>query len=157
MAGKVRPIPEGFHTVTPHLIIKGAAKAVEFYKKAFGAEEIMCMPGPGGSVMHAEIKIGNSIIFLADEFPDWGCLSPATLNGSPVTIHLYVEDCDAAFNKATQAGAEALMPPSDMFWGDRYGKLKDPFGHQWSIATHTEDVSPEECAKRCAESMAGAK
>lgn len=151
----VKPIPEGFSTVTPHLIIKGARKAIDFYKKAFGAEELFSMPGPGGAVMHAEIKIGNSMIMIADEFPDWGCLSPASLNGSPVTVHLYVPDCDAVFKKATQAGAEAVMPPTDMFWGDRYGKLKDPFGHSWSVATHKEDLTPEECAKRAAEAMAG--
>jgi len=147
----VKAIPEGFRTVTPHLIIKGAGKAIEFYKKAFGAEEIMRMPGPDGkSIMHAEIKIGNSVIMLAEEFPDYGCLSPTSLNGSPITVHLYVENADAVFSKAIQAGAKEAMPLTDMFWGDRYGKLIDPFGHHWSVATHVKDVSPEECAKAAA-------
>lgn len=151
----VKPIPDGFSTVTPHLIIKGAGKAIDFYKKAFGAEELFRMPGPDGGVMHAEIKIGSSMLMIADEFPDMGCLSPKTLNGSPVTIHMYVPDCDAVFKKATQAGAEPIMPPADMFWGDRYGKLKDPFGHSWSVATHKEDLTPEECGKRAAAAMSG--
>jgi len=157
MAGKVNPIPEGCHSVTPHMIIKGAGKAIDFYKKAFGAEEIMRMPGPGGNVMHAEIQIGDSRVFLADEFPDMGCLSPATLKGSPVTIHLYVKDVDATFKQATGAGATVKMPPTDMFWGDRFSKVQDPFGHEWSIATHKEEVSPEECAKRMAAQMGGGK
>jgi len=157
MAGKVKAVPEGCHTVTPHLIVKGGAKALDFYRKAFGAEEVFRMPGPGGGIMHAEIQIGDSRIFLADEFPDMGCLSPATLKGSPVTIHLYVEDVDAAFKKATQAGAEPVMPPADMFWGDRYGKVKDPFGHHWSIATHKEDVAPQECERRAASAFAAGK
>jgi uncharacterized glyoxalase superfamily protein PhnB len=157
MAGNVKPVPEGFHTVTPHLIIRGAAKAIEFYKKAFGAEEIMRMPGPDGqSIMHAEIRIGDSHIMLNDEFPDWGKVSPQALNGSPVTIHLYVNNVDAVFNKAVQAGATAVMPVTDMFWGDRYGYLQDPFGHCWSVATHIADYTPEECMKRCQEAMGGA-
>jgi PhnB protein len=157
MAGKAKPIPDGFHTITPHMIIRGAAKAIEFYKKAFGAEEIMRMPGPDGqSIMHAEIRIGDSVIMLNDEFPDWGKVSPQALNGSPVTIHLYVNDADAVFNKAVQAGATAIMPVADMFWGDRYGCLQDPFGHHWSVATHIADYTPEECMKRCQEAMGGA-
>lgn len=156
MAGKVSPIPEGFHSVTPHLIIKGAGRAMDFYKKAFGAEEVMCMRGPDGqSVCHAEIKIGNSHVFLADEYPDMGCIGPQTLKGSPVTIHLYVNDADKVFNQAVAAGAKVTMPVTDMFWGDRYGKLEDPFGHHWSVATHIEDVSPEECAKRMQAAFAG--
>ncbi len=152
----VKPIPEGFSSVTPHLIIKDAAKAIDFYKKAFGAEEICRMPGPDGkTVMHAEIKIGNSHVMLADEFPEYGCVGPQTLKGSSVTIHLYVNDADKVYNQAVAAGAKATMPPTDMFWGDRYGKLEDPFGHNWSVATHIEDVSPEECAKRAAKAFAG--
>lgn len=155
MAGKVSPIPEGFHTVTPHLIIKGAGAAIDFYKKAFGAEEIMCMKGPDGGIMHGEIKIGNSHLMIADEFPQMGCLSPKTLNGSPVTVHLYVNDVDAVFNQAVKNGATPAMPPTDMFWGDRYGKVVDPYGHHWSIATHKEDVTPEECGKRAAAAFGG--
>ena len=149
--------PEGMHTATPHLIIKGASKAIEFYKKAFGAEELFSMPGPGGSVMHAEIKIGDSVIYLADEAPDWGCVGPQTLKGSSVTIHLYVPDCDAAYDRAVKAGATASMPLQDMFWGDRYGKITDPFGHVWSLATHKEDLSPDEIGQRMAAAFGGGK
>jgi uncharacterized glyoxalase superfamily protein PhnB len=156
MAGPVQPIPEGFHTITPHLIIKGAGQAIEFYKKAFDAEELFRMPGPDGkSVMHAEVKIGGSILMVADEFPDYGCLGPKSIGNSPVTIHLYVKDADAAYAKAVKAGATATMPLQDMFWGDRYGKLTDPFGHHWSIATHKEDVAPDECARRAAAAFGG--
>ncbi len=153
----VSPVPEGFRTITPHLIIKDAAKAIDFYKKAFGAEEVMCMRGPGGNgIMHAEIKIGDSYLMIADEFPDFGCLGPKSIGGTPVTVHLYVKDADAVYNQAVKAGATATMPLTDMFWGDRYGKLADPFGHHWSVATHKEDVSPEECAKRMAAQFGGA-
>lgn len=157
MAGKVKPIPEGFRTVTPHMIISGAGKAIEFYKKAFGAEEIMRMPGPDGqSVMHAEIRIGDSAIMLADEFPGGGCgASPTTLKGSCVCIHLYVDNADALFNRAVAAGAKPTMPMTDMFWGDRYGKVTDPFGHEWSIATHQRDVTPEEIGQAAAAFMKG--
>ena len=152
----VSAIPEGFRTITPHLIIKGAGEAIEFYKKAFGAEEIMRMPGPDGkSVMHAEIKIGDSHMMLNDEFPDFGCLSPKTIGGTPVTIHLYVKDVDAVYNQAVKAGATPTMPITDMFWGDRFGKLADPFGHHWSVATHKEDVTPADCAKRMASQFSG--
>jgi uncharacterized glyoxalase superfamily protein PhnB len=145
----VRAIPEGFHTITPHLIIRGAAAAIDFYKKAFGATEVCRHPGQDGkTLMHAELKIGDSHLFLADEFPQMGCKSPLALGGSPVTISLYVEDTDAVFNRAVAAGAQVRMPPMDMFWGDRYGQITDPFGHVWSIATHKEDVSPEELARR---------
>jgi uncharacterized glyoxalase superfamily protein PhnB len=151
-----RPIPEGFRTITPHLIIKNAGQAIDFYKKAFGAEEVMCMRGPDGKgVMHAEIKIGDSMFMIADEFPQMGCISPQTLGNSPVGIHLYVSDVDSVFNQAVKAGATVKMPVTDMFWGDRYGKLQDPFGHQWSVATHKEDVTPEECAKRAAAAFGG--
>ena len=125
-----------------------AAAAIEFYKKAFGAEEIARMPGPKGSVMHAEIQIGDSRIMLNDEFPDFGKMGPASIGGTPITIHLYVNDVDALFDRAVKAGATARMPVADMFWGDRYGQIEDPFGHHWSIATHKEDVSPEECMRR---------
>lgn len=150
-----KPIPEGFRTITPHLICKGAGQAVDFYKKAFGAEEVMCMRGPDGkSIMHGELKIGDSIFMIADEFPQMGCIGPQGGN-SPVGIHLYVKDVDAIFNQAVKAGATVKMPVTDMFWGDRYGKLQDPYGHQWSVATHKEDVTPEECAKRAAAAFGG--
>lgn len=149
---KVKPIPEGFHSVTPHLVIDGAGKAIEFYKKAFGAEECFRMDSPDGQkVMHAEIRIGDSPIMLADEFPDYGSVGPRKVGGSPVVVHLYVNDVDATVEKAVQAGAKLTMPVMDMFWGDRYGKLEDPFGHHWSVATHTRDLTPEEIAKGMAE------
>lgn len=150
----VPAVPPGFRTVTPHLVIRGAAKAIEFYKKAFGAEEIMRMPGMGpDSIGHAELKIGDSIIMLADEFPGMPVQSPAKLGGTTVNLHLYVKDCDATFNQAVAAGAKVTMPLMDMFWGDRFGKVMDPFGHEWAVATHKEDVTPEECARRGAEAM----
>ena len=141
---KVNPVPEDMHSVTPHLVCAGAAEAIEFYKKAFGAVEAARVPGPGGKLMHALIRIGDSAVMLVDEMPEWGALGPKTLNGSPVTLHLYVEDADAAFERAVKAGAKVTMPLADQFWGDRYGKLVDPFGHHWSIATHVRDVSMEE-------------
>lgn len=148
MSAPVKAIPEGFHTVTPHLVLNDAGAAIEFYKKAFGAEEICRMPGPGGQgVMHAEIRIGNSHIMLADEWPGMILKSPRTLGATTFTIHLYVENVDQAFEQAVAAGATAEMPPSDMFWGDRYGKLSDPFGHTWGIATHIKDMTPEEIGK----------
>lgn len=147
MAKPGKPIPDGYSTVTPHLIIDGAAKAIEFYKEAFGAEELHRMPGPGGKVMHAEIKIGDSHLMLADQWPDYGVLGPQE-GKSPVTLHIYHNDVDAAMAKAEKAGARITMPAEDQFWGDRYGKLVDPFGHHWSIATHKEDLTPEEMEKR---------
>ena len=141
---KVKAIPQDMHVVTPHLIIAGAANAIEFYKKAFGAVEAARLPGPDGKIMHAMIRIGGDAIMLVDEMPQWGALGPKALKGSPVTIHLYVEDADAFFKRAVDAGAKVTMPLADQFWGDRYGKVEDPFGHQWSIATHVRDVSPDE-------------
>jgi uncharacterized glyoxalase superfamily protein PhnB len=141
---KVKPIPEGMHTVTPHLVCAGAAEAIEFYKRAFGAVEAARLPGPQGKLMHAMIRIGDSAVMLVDEFPEMGALSPTSLKGSPVTIHLYVEDVDATVARAVKAGAKITMPVADMFWGDRYGQLVDPFGHRWSVGTHVRDVSPEE-------------
>jgi PhnB protein len=143
----VKPIPEGSHTVTPYLICNGAADAIAFYKKAFNATEFVRMPGPNGRVLHAEIRIGDSNVMLTDEMPERGCLSPKSLKGSPVTIHLYVENADAFVAQAVSAGATIKMPVTDMFWGDRYGQIEDPFGHQWSVATHTRDVTPEEMQK----------
>jgi uncharacterized glyoxalase superfamily protein PhnB len=154
---EVKPIPEGMNTVTPHLVCRGAGRAIEFYKKAFGAQEIGRMDMPeGGKVLHAAIRIGNSVIMLIDEFPEWNTVGPQTLNGSPVTIHLYVENAELVFTRAVQAGATVIMPLEDMFWGDRYGKLQDPFGHTWSIATHTRDVSHEEMTQ-AAKEMFGPK
>lgn len=148
MAKPGKPVPEGYHTLTAHLVVKGAAAAIEYYKKAFGAEEVLRMPGPGGTIMHAEIRIGDSHIMLNDEFPDFRKLSPRTIGGSPVTLHLYVNDVDAVFDRAVKAGATVMMPVGDMFWGDRYGALEDPYGHHWSIATHKEDLTAEEIAER---------
>jgi uncharacterized glyoxalase superfamily protein PhnB len=148
MPSKVNPIPPGQHTVTPHMIIKGAAKAIDFYKKAFGAEEIMRMSMPDGLIGHAELKIGDSFLYLADEFPQSEAKSPQSAGTTTITLHLYVQDADAAFAKAVKAGATVKMPLTDMFWGDRYGQLADPFGHIWAIATHKEDLTPQEMAKR---------
>ncbi|MFQ5502105.1 MAG: VOC family protein [Phycisphaerae bacterium] len=155
MSNQVNAVPEGFRTVTPHMTLKDAGAAIEFYKKAFGAEELCRMAGPGGQgVMHAEIKIGDSVIMLNDEFPGCGPMAPTSLNGTSVTVHLYVEDVDKAFNRAVEAGATPAMPVTDMFWGDRYGGVTDPFGHRWSVATHIEDVSPEQCAERAEKFLA---
>ena len=146
-------IPEGYHTATPYLIINGAADAIEFYKKAFGATELMRMPAPGGKIGHAEIKIGDSPIMLADEHSEMGYKSPQTLGGSPVSIMIYVEDVDTVFNQAIAAGATAKMPLMDQFWGDRYGTIVDPYGFRWSLATHTRDMSPEEMERAQDEMM----
>ena len=140
---QVKAIPEGMHTVTPHLVCAGAADAIEFYKKAFNATEVGRLAGPQGKLMHAMIRIGGSAVMLVDEFPQWNSLGPKALKGSPVTIHLYVEDVDAWVKRAVAAGAKITMPLEDMFWGDRYCRLEDPFGHHWSVATHLRDVSPE--------------
>jgi len=140
----VKPIPDGMHAVTPHLICAGAAQAIDFYAQAFGAVELARLPGPGGKLMHAMVKIGDSTVMLADESPDWGILGPASLKGSPVFIHLYVEDVDATVARAVAAGAKLTLPATDMFWGDRYAQVEDPFGHRWSVATHVADLSPEE-------------
>ena len=139
---KVAPVPPGYHTVTPHLVCRGTAGAVEFYKKAFGARQLMLMTGPDGTVMHAEMRIGDSRIMLGDEMPQMGATAPQTIGGTAVHIFLYVKDVDKVFAQAVAAGATVNMPPTDMFWGDRYCKLSDPFGHKWAMATHTEDLSP---------------
>lgn len=150
MANAVKPIPEGYHSITPYLIINGAADAIEFYKKAFGATELFRMPQPDGKIAHAEIKIGDSPIMLSDEHPDMGFRGPQSLGGSPISILLYVEDVDTVFNRAIEAGGKVDRAVEDKFYGDRSGSLTDPFGHVWHIATHTEDVSPEEMEKRAA-------
>jgi PhnB protein len=140
----VKPIPEGMRSLTPHIVCANAADAIEFYKKAFNAIEQFRLPGPGGKIMHACLKIGDSMLMMTDEWPDHQAFGPLTLKGTPVTIHYYVEDVDAAFKQAVDAGATVVMPVSDMFWGDRYGLVKDPFGHSWSLATHKRDLSAEE-------------
>ena len=146
----VQPIPDGMHSITPHLICRGAAEAIAFYVKAFGAIELARLPGSDGRLMHAMVRIGDSPVMLFDEYPEQGCLGPQSLNGSPVIIHLYVVDVDATVARAVAAGARVTMPVSDMFWGDRYGQLQDPFGHLWSVATHVRDASPEEIAAAAA-------
>jgi PhnB protein len=149
----VQPIPKGYHSVTPYLVVNGATRAIDFYRRAFGAHEIARMDGPDGKIAHGELKIGDSIIMLSDEMPG-GARSPQSLGGSSVGIFLYVDNVDNVFNQAVAAGAKADAKPTDMFWGDRYGKLTDPFGHTWSLATHKEDVPPEEMKKRTQDAMA---
>jgi len=144
----VKPIPEGYHSVTPYLIIRGATEAIEFYKKAFGATELFRFPAPEGKIGHAEIKIGDSPIMLADEYPDMGYKGPQTLNGSPVSIMIYVDDVDTTFKQAVGAGATVKEAVTDKFYGDRMGTVVDPFGHVWHVATHKEDVSIEEMQQR---------
>lgn len=141
----VKAIPDGVHAVTPHIVCAGAADAIAFYKRAFDAVELSRFPSPTGEgLMHASIRIGNSMVMLADENRSWNSLGPKALGGTPVTLQLYVEDCDAVFAQAVAAGAEPRMPPADMFWGDRYGQVVDPFGHVWALATHQRDLTPEQ-------------
>ena len=143
---KVKAIPDGYHTLTPNIIVRDGAAAIDFYKKAFGAVENVRMPGPGGSIMHAELRIGDSTVMLSDEIPNTA-KSPAAYGGSPVSFYVYVEDVESAWKRAVDAGAKIVMPLTDMFWGDRLGALDDPFGHRWSLAQHTRDLTPEEIAK----------
>jgi uncharacterized glyoxalase superfamily protein PhnB len=152
----VKPIPDGYHSITPFLTVRDAARAIEFYKQAFGAEERGVMKGPDGKVMHAELKIGDSIIMLSDEFPEFGALSPQSIGGTGMGLHIYVDGVDAAFDRAVKAGAKVEMPVADQFWGDRYGKLQDPFGHRWSIGTHIKDLSMDEMKRAMDEAMAKA-
>ena len=155
MSVQVKPIPDGYRSVTPYLFVNGAAKAIDFYKSAFGARERMRMDGPGGKIMHAELDIGDSMIMLADEFPEMRALSPQTIGGSPVMVAIYVNDVDATFARAIAGGARENRPVQDQFYGDRSGSLTDPFGHMWNIATHVEDVSPEEMRRRSEAFMKG--
>jgi PhnB protein len=148
----VNAIPAGYYSLTPYLVIKGAEQAIEFYKNVFGAAETMRMPDPGGRIMHAELKIGNSVLMLADENPKRGYMSPKTIGGTGSLVMLYTDDVDATFNKAIAAGSTSDQPPTDMPWGDRMGNITDPFGHNWAIATHVEDVSPEEMERRMKQS-----
>ena len=150
MSDKVKPIPEGYNSVTPYLIVDGAAQAIEFYRQAFGATETFRMDGPEGRIGHAELKIGDSHIMLADEHPEMGARGPKTVGGSPISLLLYVEDVDAVVGRAVEAGAKLTRPVADQFYGDRTGGLEDPFGHAWYVATHIEDVAPEELKKRAA-------
>ncbi len=141
---KTKPIPDGYHTVTPHLIVRGLPESIAFYQRAFGAEQRMLVPGPDGAPMHGEIRIGDSSVMLAAENEKWGSKSPLTLGATPVVLSLYVENCDASFERAVKAGAKPILPPTDMFWGDRYAQVSDPSGHTWSIAHHMEDLTPEQ-------------
>jgi len=150
----VKPIPEGYHTLTPYFTVRDAVRAIEFYKQAFGAQERGLMKGPDGKVMHAELKIGDSIVMLADEFPEFGAVAPESGGSTSMGLHIYVKDVDEAFDRAVKAGATVEMPVADQFWGDRYGKLRDPFGHKWSIATHVKDMSADEMKRSMDEAMA---
>ena len=146
-----KPIPEGFHTTTPSIVVSSSKDAIEFYKKVFDANEIYQFPTPDGKIMHAMIKIGDSFVMMSDEFPQMGARSPTTVGGTSTTIHLYVEDADKVYNQAIKSGAIPTMPIMDAFWGDRYGMVLDPFGHSWAIATHKKDMSPEEMRKAAEE------
>jgi PhnB protein len=150
----VKPIPEGYHTLSPSLSVENAAEAIEFYKRAFGATERGRMEGPGGTIAHAEIQIGDSVVMLADPFPQASTKPPKELGGTTTTLFLYVEDTDAAYKQAIDAGATSEMEPDDMFWGDRFASVADPFGHSWAIATHVEDLSEEEIRERGKQAMA---
>ena len=152
---KVKPIPDGYQQVTPYLTVDGASTAIDFYTEVLGATERMRMADPGGKVGHAELTIGESVIMLSDEYADRGVVGPKTVGGTPVMISVYVEDVDAVYDRAVKAGAKALRPVENQFYGDRTGQFEDPFGHRWSVATHVEDVSPDEMAKRAAEAMGG--
>jgi PhnB protein len=154
MPEAVQAVPAGFHTLTPHLTVRDADKALEFYRNALGAEILHIARTPDGKVMHASLRIGDSMLMLNDEFPEMGGLSPLSTGGAGVTIHIYTEDVDAAFNRAVSAGAEVKMPLMDQFWGDRYGMVADPFGHKWSLATHIKDMSQEEMQRGQDEAMA---
>ncbi len=154
MPEQVKAVPPGFHTLTPHLTVRDADKALEFYKNALGAEVQGVARMPNGKIMHASLRIGDSMLMLNEEFPEYGGLSPLSIGGTGVTIHIYTDDVDAAFNRAVSAGAQVKMPVMDQFWGDRYGLVADPFGHKWSIATHTKDLSPEDMQRAQDEAMA---
>jgi len=154
MSAHVNPIPEGYRTVTPDLVVREATQAIEFYKKAFGARELMRFKMPDGKIGHAELLIGNSIVMLCDENPRGGCAAPATLNGTTAMFFLYVEDVDAAFQQVVKAGATVVMPVADLFWGDRSGQVQDPFGHRWHLATHKEDLTPAQIDERAKEFFA---
>jgi uncharacterized glyoxalase superfamily protein PhnB len=151
--GNPKPVPEGYHTLSPHLVVHNCPAALEFYAKGLGARELRRHAEPGGRILHAEMQIGDSRFFLNDEFPEMGAKGPLSLGGTPVTLHLFVEDCDKLFQQAVSAGAKVAMPLADQFWGDRYGIVTDPFGHNWSIASHVKDISPAELEAATAEVM----
>jgi PhnB protein len=153
MAPNVKPIPTGFHSVTPYMVIKDVSNAIQFYKKAFGAQERMALPAPDGKIMHGEIQIGDSIIMMTEESKEMNALGPSSRGGSTGHILLYVDNVDTAFEKAVKAGCTVTRPLANQFWGDRYGQVSDPFGHLWSIATHVEDVAPEKMGERMAQAM----
>ena len=157
MPEQVKAVPPGFHTLTPHLTVRNAEQALEFYKNAFGAEVLHVAHMPDGKVMHAALRIGDSMLMLNDEFPDHGALSPLSTGGTSVTIHIYTDNVDTAFNRAVSAGAQVKMPLADQFWGDRYGVVADPFGHKWSLGAHIKDMSAEEMQREMARAMAGMK
>ncbi|MFY0528579.1 VOC family protein [Archangium gephyra] len=155
-AKKAQPIPKGYHIITPSIVVRGAAEALEFYKKAFGAKEVYkSLTTPDGKILHGEFRIGDSIVMYSDEFPDMGSRSPLSVGGTSTSLLIYTRDADALFNQAVASGAKVMMPIGDMFWGDRYGIVTDPFGHQWQIATHKEDLTPKEMARRAAAAMSG--
>lgn len=154
MASEVQPIPEGYHSVTPYLVVAGAAAAIDFYRRAFGATELMRIPAPDGKIGHAEVRIGDSVVMLTDEAPDWQAFGPKTVGGTPVTLMVYVPDVDAVVARAVEAGAKLTRPVEDKFYGDRSGRIEDPFGHLWDVSTHVEDVAPDELQRRMAK-MAG--
>ena len=154
MSEQVKAVPEGFHTLTPHLTVRDADKALEFYKNALGAEVLHVARMPDGKVMHASLRVGDSMLMLNEEAPEYGARSPLSTGGTAVTIHIYTDNVDAAFHRAVSAGAQVQMPVMDQFWGDRYGMVADPFGHKWSIAAHTKDMSPEEMQRAQDEAMA---
>jgi uncharacterized glyoxalase superfamily protein PhnB len=155
MSQSASPIPEGFHSITPHLFCENAAEALAFYERAFGAQEVGRMDGPGGKIMHAELRIGDSMLMLADAFPEYGSRGPRALQGTPVTIHMYVEDADAVWQRAIDAGATVEMPLEDAFWGDRYGQVVDPFGHKWSIATRQREMTQQQIEEAMRSAMPG--
>ena len=155
MSSTVTPIPKGFHTLTPHIVVHDAKAAADFYHRAFGAEVMGISIGPDGKVMHAQVRIGDSILMFADEYPEWNSPAPSTTRADTcVRLHLYVEDADKVFDSAVQAGAQVVMPLTTQFWGDRYGQVKDPFGHIWALGQHVEDVTPDEMARRASEAFA---
>ena len=153
----VKPVPDGYHTLTPFLTVRDAPRAIEFYKQAFDAVERGVAKDPTGKIMHAELKIGDSIVMLSDEYPEFGSVSPLSIGGSAMGLHIYLEGVDAAFERAVKAGAQVEMPVMDQFWGDRYGRLRDPFGHKWSIGTHVKDMSEDEMKKGMDEAFARAE
>jgi PhnB protein len=153
--GEVKPVPEGYRNVTPYLIVSDGAGAIDFYRRVFGATERLRMDAPDGKVGHAELELGDSVVMLADEFPDWGARSPKTVGGSPVIVHVYVDDVDAVVRSAVAAGATVVREVENQFYGDRSGLVEDPFGHLWNVGTHVEDVAPEELRRRAAAAAAG--